>query len=124
MPTVAPKSNRKNRRRTARTEYDVMLKSHRQYLGAHGRAAEASGVSYNTARKAFLAGLGPEMPPIRDVIQREMAEARRVLAIEGARHREERELALRRHASEGVERRVESARVIRLAQTNTLAALG
>lgn len=105
MPSTPPKSNKRNRRRTGPDEYEAILDSHRVSEGGHQRAAEAAGVSYNTARKVYEKGLGPEFPAVRSVLEREKAEAREVLRESGRREQQLREETVRARAAVGVEER-------------------
>jgi hypothetical protein len=122
VPAHAPKSNNRRRRRTTLREYEALLDSHRRDLGAHARAAEAAGVSYNTALKAYRSGFGPEMPAITKVIACEMAEARGLLGREAVR-RDAEKRAVRRHALQNVEQRLVDGRVLAAARTNVAAVL-
>lgn len=124
VPTCAPISDNRRRRRTSLSEYESLLDSHRCDLGAHAhaRAAEAAGVSYNTALKAFRSGLGVDMPAIRTVIQREMAEARAILGRESLR-RDDEARSVRRHAKRNVQQRATDGRVLVAARTNVAAVL-
>lgn len=100
-----------------------MTASNREHLADHTKAAEAAGVSYNTAKRAFDQGWPKRnLPPIREVIEKEMLEARAQLAhlnqVAG-RDRDARALA----EQDMMDARVTQARVVRMGRNNAISVL-
>lgn len=123
MPRKSTKATVGRRgRRTSREQYEAMVDSHRADLGNNAKAAEAGGVSYNTARKAFNDGLGKEMPPIRTLISAEMVAARAELAkVQGGKDKAKADADAA--TADLAASRAMQARSLRIARNNSILAM-
>ena len=123
MPRKKAKSKGRKGRRTTRAAYEKMVDAHRVDLGNHTAAAKVSGVSYNTALKAFKEGLGKDKPAIRTLISREMLEARAALAKYKETDADTRAVTIAA-AKDMADARAMQARSLRMSRNNAVASMG